>query len=129
MDGIDAYARRMGTEDARVQSLRWKLAAISAALGIASGDSPYVALLDLVTMTSLTRKMLEARVGGADGEAFRPWLEEQRALDTNIWSIATPVLGPEQEQELRTAIAVWAAANPELRPSFFVRPGEPPGLA
>lgn len=124
MDGIDAYARRMGTEEARVESLRWKLAAISAALGIASGDSPYVALLDLVTMTSLTRKMLEARVGRADGEAFRPWLEEQRALDTNIWSIATPVLGPEQEQELRTAIAVWAAANPELRASFFVRPLE-----
>lgn len=124
VEGIDDYARLAGTEEARTRALRWKVAAVTAAIGIASGASPYVSLIDLACTTSLTAMILEESVAEPGGEVFQPWLERQRSLETHIWSLAIEVFGPEQEQELRLAARAWREAHPELRRVFFVRPLE-----
>jgi hypothetical protein len=123
--GLNEYASRLGTEAARVQSLRLRLASGSSLLSIASGPNPNANLLDLVSVTVLIRRTIEDYwVKREDGEAFQPWLEASCAVETNAWSLATRVLKPEQMEELRQAIDQWYTQNPEVRSAFFVRPSE-----
>jgi hypothetical protein len=122
---LDDYAKRVGTPEARSQALNWKVAAGSAAVGIASGPNPRVSLLDFLSMTTMTRTALEETwIKTANGAAFQPWLEVSRALETEAWALTEELLTPEQREAIRIAIRQWWASNPGVRMGFFVRPGE-----
>jgi len=122
---LDEYARRAGTEDARDQALSWKLAAASSSYSIASGPSPTANLLDFVCLASLTKAVLEEHwVKSPGGEAFQPWLDSSRQLETNVWQMAKEVFTPGQLTELHAAIRQWREDNPSARTAFFARPYE-----
>lgn len=94
-------------------------------ISVVSGPNPNANLLDVVTMNTLTRKMIEDYwIKTPGGEAFRVWLDNARALETNAWDLTTTVLKPEQRQELRKSIDEWYERNPELRDGFLARPHE-----
>lgn len=123
--GIDEYARRVGTEAARIEGLKWKLSAGSAAVSIASGAHPKANLLDLVALATLTRMTVEDRLAkSTNALAGQPWLETARFLETNVWTLAGTALEPPQLKELREAISGWFVRNPEARTAFFARPQE-----
>jgi hypothetical protein len=120
---LDEYARRVGTESARVETLRLKLLGGSSVISIASDPNPNVSLLDLVSVTVLTRMSIEDYwMNTTNGPAFQPWLEVSRALETNVWQLAASMLKPAQVDELRAGIGEWRARNPETRNAFFARP-------
>jgi hypothetical protein len=122
---VDEYVQRMGTEKARVQGLEWKVMAALAAVSFASGPQPKANLLDLISLTALTRKALEESwKTGTNRTAVQPWLEASRTLETNAWALAANALTPAQVNELREAIAQWLADNPGVRNVFATRPQE-----
>ncbi len=122
---IDAYVLEVGTQSAQLEGLRWKLGAFFAAVGISSGAVPRANLLDLVSLTTLTRMTLEDRVGSStNSPAAQSWLEITRSLETNVWKLASTVLQPPQLQELRAAIDAWHSRNPQPLTAFFARPPE-----
>lgn len=122
---VEEYARRVGTDTAHAQALQWKLAAASAAVGIASGPQPTANLLDLVALATLNRAVIEdRRASSPEGPALQPWFATSRMLETNAWDLAARNLTPAQAGELREAIAQWQRANP-LSPNLFAaRPSE-----
>ena len=122
---LDEYARRVGNDEARARALRWKIAAGTSALGIASGPDPQANLLDFLALTTVTRMTLEdVRVKAADGPAFEPWLEAAKALEDEAWALANASLSPDHQQEVRAAIQNWWEANSDVREGFFARPQE-----
>jgi len=122
---LDEYAKKTGTEQARILALELKLRSLSAMISVVSGPNPNANLLDVVTMNTLTRKMVEDYwIKTPGGQAFEAWLENAKALETSAWNIATTVLKPEQIHELRTSINEWYDRNPQLRDGFLARPHE-----
>jgi hypothetical protein len=122
---LDDYARAAGTAEARDRALRWKIAAGSAALGIAGGPNPQANLLDFLALTTVTRMTLENVVTkGADGPAYQPWLDSSKDLEAEAWALAGKSLSPDEQQQVRDAIRKWWQDNSDARDSFFARPQE-----
>jgi hypothetical protein len=120
---IDEYARRVNTPEGWVESLKWKIALNSSALGIATGPNPSANLIDFVALATLMRASVEERaMPGAPPGAFDPWLETSRVLETNAWKLAQEVLSAGQQLELRVSIDQWRGRNPSMIASFFTRP-------
>jgi len=103
-------------------ALRFKISSLGGVIAIATGQNPYASLLDMVSMTTLTRKILEDHwVTATNGALFEPWLNHSRVLETNIWLLADQVLSPEQQNELRRSIGKhydsMAGTQPMMLPS------------
>jgi len=126
---LDEYARQVGTESARVEALKLKLAFGSALVNVASGPNPNGNLIDLVFGAWVTRKTIEDHwMLTPNGPAFQPWLETSRRLETNVWELAASVLKPGQIDELREAIRQWYAQNPDVQLGLFIRSQDFPAL-
>ena len=122
---LDLYQQNVGTDSARVQALRLKLIGGSSVLSIVSGPNPSANLLDLVSVTVLTRMTVQDYwMQTTNGAAFQPWLEASRVLETNVWSLASRFLSPDQIEELRVGINQWYASTPDAHNAFFARPNE-----
>lgn len=121
--GIDESAERLGTDAGRQQVLQIKLLLGSSVLSIVSGPNPNDNLLDLVSITVLTRLSIQDYwMHTTNGAAFQPWLDASRVLETNVWDLAARYLRPAEVAELRAGIKEWYAQTPEVRTSFFARP-------
>jgi len=122
---LDDYAKKSGTESARVEVLQLKLVSVSAVTGIASGPNPNANLLDMVAVVSLSRMSVEDRWKKATNQAaLDHWLATSRHLESNIWQLAAVVLKPAHVDELRQTIDQWSEQNPQARDTFFARPQE-----
>jgi hypothetical protein len=122
---LDDYAQQVGTDSARVQALRLRLTSGASVLSIASGPNPSANLLDLVSVTVLTRKSVEDYwIKTTNGVAFQRWLNSSRVLETNVWALAARFLASAQVDELRKGINDWYSRTPEVRTAFFARPSE-----
>jgi hypothetical protein len=120
---LDESAERLGTETGREEVLRLKLLLGSSLLSIVSGPNPNANLLDLVSLTMLTRLSVEDYwMKTTNGAAFEPWLEASRALESDGWELAARFLKPAQVEELRRGIQEWYERTPEVRTAFFGRP-------
>lgn len=119
---LDEYARHAGTPEARKQALTWKIGISSVAVNIVSGPNPTSNLIDLMSLASAMRLVLEEWVGAGRGPAFEPWHEVSRVLETNAWNLAEGVFSPEQQQEVRDGIRQWWEAKPEAHASFLEHP-------
>ncbi len=120
---MDDYARRVGTPEAQIQTLNWKLSLGSTVLGIATGPNPTANLLDLMSLATLTRHSLELQASNAvPPGAFDTWLDKSRALETNAWRLVAGVLKTNQTAQLREAIEQWRAQNPVDSAVYYSRP-------
>ena len=120
---LDESAERLGTDAGREQVLQIKLLLGSSVLSIVSGPNPNANLLDLVSITVLTRLSIQDYwMHTTNGAAFEPWLDASRVLETNVWDLAARFLARDQVAELRAAIDQWYAQTPEVRTAFFARP-------
>jgi hypothetical protein len=120
---LDEYARRVGTSEARIQALTWKLTLDSSMLAIVSGPNPTANLFDVIALATLTRSSVEDRAKeGKSPSAFEPWLQASRSLESNAFKLAEGVFTPDQEAELRTSLEQWRAGNSGASTTFFERP-------
>jgi len=122
---LDECANRLGTDGGRADVLRLKLVSGSSLISVVSGPNPSANLLDLVSVTVLTRMSVQDYwIKTTNGAAFQPWLDASRVLETNVWKLAARFLQPAQVDELRVGINQWYARTPEVRTAFFARPHE-----
>jgi hypothetical protein len=97
----------------RAEVLQWKIALGTETCSIASGPNAVANLLDMTVFVTVTRAAMEEHwMPEVFGESARPMLESCRNAETNIWRLAGKVLKPEQQAELRAAIAAWRRQNP-----------------
>lgn len=95
--------------------LRWKLGQSTAAFVNATGQNPAVNALDMLVLVSMGRMVVEDYGVETFGDAITPLLIAQRNLETNAWTLASGVLKPSQQQELRGLIQEWRVKNPHQR--------------
>src|SRR5215831_11555197 len=120
---LDDCAERLGTDAGRAEVLRLKLVCGSSLISVVSGPNPAANLLDLVSVTVLSRLSVQDYwMKRTNGVAFQPWLDASGVLETNVWQLAAQFLKPAQVDELRQGINQWYARTPEMRTAFFARP-------
>ena len=97
----------------QAEVLQWKIAVGSESCAIASGPNPVAGMLDMTIFVTVTRLALEQHwVPDVFGESARPLLDNCRISESNVWLLASSVLTPAQQTELRQAIEVWHRQNP-----------------
>jgi hypothetical protein len=102
--------------------IRLKLNFIGGCFAVATGPNATVNLLDMFVLVTMARTMVEEQwLPGAYGESARPMLEACRLGETEIKTLATAVLKPEQLEELGNAIAQWRQDHPDIRSAVFTR--------
>jgi hypothetical protein len=110
--GVDKLQRGTNAMD-RAEVLRWKIAISTETCSVASGPNALANLLDMTVLVTVTRMALEEHwQPKVFGESALPMLESCRRAETEIWRLAGTVLRPEQQAELRQAVAVWHETNP-----------------
>lgn len=88
----------------------------------ASGPNTYADLLDLVTVITLSRMVIEEYwIPEVFGDSAKPLLEVAREAEEDIWTIAASVLNTSQQKELREAIERWRKENPRAEHALYVR--------
>ncbi|MDF7799700.1 hypothetical protein P4C99_09495 [Pontiellaceae bacterium B1224] len=87
------------------EALTFKISSIGTVITIVTGENPNVNLLNLVALSSLSRMVLEDYwVKQPNGAMFEPWLQNAKAQEKKIWSIAEMVITKQQQDELRQSI-------------------------
>ncbi|NJD32129.1 MAG: hypothetical protein FIB04_09605 [Gammaproteobacteria bacterium] len=99
----------------------WLLEQANAAYISASGDSPVVSSLDLVTLATLSRMVVEETIGHRLPPQAQPLLTAHRELESAAWLLVTDTLSPAQQQELRSLFVEWQKQNPDVVNVPFVR--------
>ena len=99
----------------RLSLLRWKLGQATSAFTDATGQNPAVNALDMLVLVSMARMVVEDYGVETYGDAILPLLTTQRNMETNAWMLASGMLKPSQQQELRDMIQEWRAKNPRQR--------------
>jgi elongation factor P hydroxylase len=94
---------------------------ISSVYTIAAEPNPQVALLDMVTLTTLGRLIYEDNMRQKYGEPIEVIIKGYRKLEGDIWKIAAKILSNEQQLELRALILEWKKRNPDQVVYNYVR--------
>jgi hypothetical protein len=120
---VDEITNAAGSPFTRKQALQFKLVTVSGVVNIAARENPNVNLLDLVSLSTLSRMALENHwVTTTNGVLFESWFSRSQALETNIWLIANQVLAKDQQNELRRSIEQHYASLTDPKGLFLVRP-------
>jgi len=103
----------------------WKTVSQTAIVDIAIGPNAVTNLLDMMTVTRLSRLVVEQHwVPDVLGEELGlPFLRAFVDLEGDIWSVANDVLTPQHQAELRKLIDDWHAANPGQYYPWYIRMG------
>jgi hypothetical protein len=113
---------RAGPPDLRLQAMTDQIGYLSAALDIATGGSPVLDLLDMVTLVALGRDAM-ASYWKANAEPERA-RDIQAAFDASlddIRAVARSMLPPDLENELFAVIHQWQKEHPNERQVVIVR--------
>jgi hypothetical protein len=111
----DDLAAQIGTPEARLSALRWKLNQSTSAFIDASGPSPALNALDMLVFVTLSRMVAEDHLAKLHGDAALPLLEAHRRFEAEAWSVTSGAIRPPQQQELRDLIVEWRQKNPDQR--------------
>jgi len=124
-EACDNFAAAVGTTEARVATLQWKLQQATAAYSIATGDSPSLNAVYLVVLATISQAIVENYwVGQKFGPAADPLLKVHRELEKDEWAFVAQVLTPAQQEEVRNIIQEWIKKNPNQHYVAAVRIGE-----
>ena len=116
-----AVEGQMPDPDHRYQLSGWLLAQANAAYTAASSEHAQIGTLDLITLATLSHKVVE-RIGPQrfPGQA-QALIAVHRELETEAWRLAEGVLDTQQQSDLRRLIADWQARNPDFENASFIR--------
>lgn len=122
---VDELTGVPGSPFSQSMALHFKLTSCSGVITIATAQNPYANLIDMVSLATLSRFVLEDYCEDtANGETFEPWLRRSRRLETNVWRIADQVLKEEQQETLHESLQKAYDKMPEIHKTFLVRPQE-----
>ncbi|MGE5413783.1 MAG: hypothetical protein ACM3NW_06375 [Syntrophomonadaceae bacterium] len=112
----DRVAKEIGTREAQVEALKWKLEQATAAYVDATGQNPLWNALDLVGLATVSRMVVEdaksREVFGGDLDSL---LDTHRSLEASAWNLADQFLEPSERKELEDLFTEWRRQNPNER--------------
>jgi hypothetical protein len=112
----DQVVNELGTRDAQVETLKWKLEQSTAAYVDATGQNPVWNALDLVGLATFSRMVIEdTKSRELFGGSLEPLLETHRNLEATAWNLADQFLEPSEHKELADLFAEWRRQNPNER--------------
>ena len=114
------FRRQFEDPDLRFVLSGWMLTQANAAYSNATGPSPIVNALDLVTLATLSRIVVEDTLVPRYPEAGQAMLETHRQLETKAWTMCEEFLTPSQIAEFRSVLDEWRAQNPRVSSVAFV---------
>ncbi|MFO1458173.1 MAG: hypothetical protein U1G08_02100 [Verrucomicrobiota bacterium] len=101
----DAFIKRVGTPEARLAGLQWKLLEATSAYIDATGENPLLDAVDFTVLATLSRYCIEDEwVGKRFGEAARPLLDAHIHQEEEIWKVLSHYLTPEQIRDLASTL-------------------------
>jgi hypothetical protein len=113
---VDAAAVTLGTREAKVAALQWKIDQATAAYADATGENPVWNVLDLTILATVSRMVVSDAKGQEQfGPALKPVIDTHVQLEQGAWSLAGSFLTPDQSEELHGLIDEWRRANPNER--------------
>ena len=98
----------------------WTLTQSNAAYTMAAGPSPFVNILDLVTLAVLSRMVVEDSLIPRYPRQGAALLALHRDLETKAWQLTDDVLTPTQAEEFRGVLAEWRHRNPQVNSVAFI---------
>lgn len=99
----------------------WLLAEANAAYIYATEDNAVAGTLDLITLASISRMVVEDSGADSFADQAQSLLVVQRNLEAMAWQLADGVLTPEQQDDLRRLLADWRASHPDVLNAPFIR--------
>lgn len=112
----DALAAGVGSREAQVVALKWKLGQANAAYADATGENPVWNALDLAVLSMVSRLVVtHPDVRREFGPAADPLVATHVDLEKSAWSLIASFLTPEQIDELKSLVEEWRRANPNER--------------
>jgi len=122
---LAANALSNNTEDQKQKELmlRWKSTSYASVVDIAIGPNAVTNLMDMMTLTMLSRIMIESHwipnVFGPElgADFLQPFVD----LEDDIWTVADDVLTESQQDELKSLVNAWYTENPEQIYPWYVR--------
>jgi hypothetical protein len=114
---------QLSTDNAvdRLDAQNWMLSQATAAYTIASGPSPYVNVVDMVVLATLSRMVIDdAWVGERFGERASALRDAYHRLEPIAVEIAKGAIPPDQIDALQRVIIEWRAQNPHVTAIAYV---------
>jgi hypothetical protein len=112
----DALAAGVGSRDAQIAALKWKLGQANAAYADATGENPVWNALDLAVLSMVSRMVItHPDVRREFGPPADPLVATQTDLEKSAWALVATFLTPDQVGELRSLVEEWRRANPNER--------------
>jgi hypothetical protein len=111
-----------GEDDPRIRLAvaSWQLTQANAAYGNATGPSPVVNALDLVTLASLSRMVAEDTIVSRFPETGQQLLATHRELEKAAWTLCDEFLTPSQIADLHGILDEWRRQHPTVRTVAFI---------
>jgi len=122
-DACDKAAKGNPSPEARRQALRVKLHNATSAYDIATGIAPLGRLVDLLTIVTLGKTIWvdEGRARTVFGERGAIIAQAFQTANDDVWGMAERFLRPDEQQQLRDALAEWRRRNPDVTMAAYVR--------
>ena len=106
--GCDDITRASTNTDVRLAALRWKLEQATAAYNDATGENPSANALDLLVLVTIARGVVQDYGAATYGtNVIQPLLYGQINMESNAWDMASSILSPSQQAELKNLIQQW----------------------
>ena len=106
--------------DAQRLLSEWVLTQSNSAYTMAAGPSPFINILDLVTLAVLSRMVIEDSLIPRYPKQGAALLALHRDMETKAWQLTDDVLTPTQAEEFRGVLAEWRRQNPQVNSVAFI---------
>lgn len=107
--------------DKRVLALKIRANSADSVITIAADPDPQVSLLNMVTVLTLHRILAEERGEEFFGERSRAYINATRRMESDVWKLASQVLGADEMKQLRELIVEYRKDNPDEVYVWWVR--------
>lgn len=107
--------------DKRVLALKIRANSADSVITIAADPDPQVSLLNMVTVLTLHRILAEERGEEFFGEQSRAYINATRRMESDVWKLASQVLGADEMKQLRDLILEYRKDNPDEVYVWWVR--------
>lgn len=111
----EAFAKQVGTPEAHIQALTWRIDYSNLMWRLASGPRAYSSLFDGLVAVSLLRRAHETHWREQWGEADQPMVDTLRGLEQRLWNLAGEVLPPDFLAEVKGIVTTWMESEPSSR--------------
>lgn len=99
----------------------WILAEANTAYSDATAENAVLGTLDLVTLATLSRMMVETNGPARFPDQAATMLAVHTELETAAWELAAQILTPAQQADLRRVLTEWREKHPDSQIAPFVR--------